>query len=75
MRGDCVGVWSETWREIWLPLIDHEGVPEDIFCELYRELAPALKAMPSVEDLADIIDSPVRSREAFEKTGAHDFAG
>jgi len=38
MRGEFIGVWSETWREIWLPLIDHEGVPEDIFCELYRAL-------------------------------------
>ena len=75
MRGEFIGVWFETWREIWLPLIDHEGVPEDIFCELYRELAPALKNPPSVEALADIIDNPVQSREAFEKTGANDFAG
>ncbi|MGK2925259.1 MAG: hypothetical protein ACSLE2_06530 [Lysobacterales bacterium] len=75
MRGEFIGVWSETWREIWLPLIDHEGVPEDIFCELYRELAPALKSQPSVEALADIIDNPVQSREAFEKTGANEFAG
>lgn len=75
MRGEFIGVWSETWREIWLPLIDHEGVPEDIFCELYRALAPALKSQPSVEALADIIDNPVQSREAFEKTGANDFAG
>lgn len=75
MRGEFIGVWSETWREIWLPLIDHEGVPEDIFCELYRELAPALKNQPSVEALADIIDNPVQSREAFEKTGANDFTG
>ena len=75
MRGEFIGVWSETWREIWLPLIDHEGVPEDIFCELYRALAPALKNQPSVEALADIIDSPVQSRQAFEKTGANDFAG
>jgi hypothetical protein len=75
MRGELIGVWSETWREIWLPLIDHEGVPDDIFCELYRELAPALKARPSVEDLADIIDNPVQSRQAFEKATAHDFAG
>ena len=42
MRGEFIGVWSETWREIWLPLIDHEDVAEDIFCELYRELARAL---------------------------------
>ncbi|HUG23259.1 hypothetical protein [Piscinibacter sp.] len=75
MRGEFIGVWSETWREIWLPLIDHEGVPEDIFCELYRALAPALRKQPSVEALADIIDSPVQSREALEKSGANDFAG
>jgi hypothetical protein len=42
MRGEFIGVWSETWRTIWLPLIDHEGVPEDIFCELYRAPAPVL---------------------------------
>lgn len=81
MRGECIGVWSETWREIWLPLIDqppsagNDGVPEDIFCELYRELAKALKAQPSIEALADIIDNPVQSREAFEKTTAADLAG
>lgn len=75
MRGEFMGVWSETWREIWLPLIDHDDVPEDIFCELYRALAPTLRNQPSVEALADIIDNPVQSREAFEKTGANDFAG
>lgn len=75
MRGEFIGVWSETWREIWLPLIDHEDVPEDIFCELYRALAPALKNKPSVEALADIIDNPAQSREAFEKTGASEFGG
>ena len=42
MRGEFIGVWSETRREIWLPLIDQEGVPDDIFCELYRAPAPAL---------------------------------
>ncbi len=75
MRGEFLGVWSETWREIWLPLIDHEDVPEDIFCELYRELSAALKVKPSVEDLADIIDNAVQSREAFEKTSTSDLAG
>ena len=81
MRGEFIGVWSETWREIWLPLIDHDDVPEDIFCELYRELAGnpkkpgALGVTPSLEVLADIIDNPAQSREAFEKTGANEFAG
>lgn len=73
MRGELTYVWSETWREIWLPLIDHEGVPNDIFCELYRELAPTLKLIPSIEELADIIDNPRQSREAFEKSGGMAF--
>jgi hypothetical protein len=80
MRGEFIGVWSETWREIWQPLIqplgdDSEGVPEDVFCELYRALAPALSPRPSVEDLADIIDNPMQSRKAFEETTAPDLAG
>jgi hypothetical protein len=75
MRGEYIGVWAETWREIWLPLIDHEDVPQDIFCELYRVLAPALSERPSVEALADIIDDPAQSRSAFEKTSATDLAG
>jgi hypothetical protein len=75
MRGEFIRVWSDTWREIWLPLIDHEGVPEDIFCELYRALAPTLKSPPSVEALADVIDNPMQSREAIETTRADDFTG
>jgi len=81
MHGEFIGAWSETWREVWLPLIDQpigeseEGVPADIFCELYRELAKALVSPPSFGDLADIIDSPLQSRVAFESTRAEDFAG
>ncbi len=75
MRGEFINVWSETWREIWLPLIDQGDVPADAFCELYRELATALKAQPSVEDLADIIDNAAQSQEAFEKTSAQVFVG
>lgn len=87
MRGEFIGVWAETWREIWQPLIDtpvaenEESIPEDIFCEPYRVLSGdpkhpgALKRTPSVEDLADIVDSPLQSREAFEKVGVRDLAG
>lgn len=81
MRGEFVGVWSETRREIWEPLIEQplqeagEGLPEDIFCDLCRELAKALKTPPSVEALADIIDSRLQSREAFERARAEDIAG
>jgi hypothetical protein len=81
MRGEFIGVWSETWREIWLPLVyqplgvDGESVPEDVFCELYRALAPALSPPPTVGVLADIIDNPLQSREAFEGTTAAAFDG
>ena len=81
MRGEFIGVWSETWRETWHPLIEEplgegkDGVPQDLFCELYRELAKALRSQPSMEVLADIVDDPVQSREAFEKTAAGDLAG
>lgn len=81
MRGEFIGVWSETWREIWQPLIeqpmgdDDEGVPEDIFCELYRTLTPALSSQSSAQELADIIDDPVQSRETFERITTADFAG
>lgn len=87
MRGEFIGVWSETWREVWLPLIEQplndkdEGVPEDIFCELFRALAGdpkkpgALKMTPSVEIVADILDDPVQSCQAFEATTVNELAG
>ena len=80
MRGELIGVWSDTWREVWLPLIDHEDVPDDIFCELYQVLAGdperpgALKTTPSVEELADIVDNPIQSRETFESVTEADLA-
>jgi hypothetical protein len=67
MRGEFIGVWSETWREIWLPLIDYERVPDDVFCELYRELAKALKD-PSDDDATLLaINDAIHLREAFEQ--------
>jgi len=73
MRGEFIGVWSETWREIWVPLIDRDEVPSDVFCELFRALSPALKIKLSIQDLADIIDNSAQAREAFERTVADDI--
>jgi hypothetical protein len=81
MQGEFIRVWSETWREIWQPLIDlrlgEEGevVPEDIFCDLYRELAKALREPLSPGGLAEIVDDPVLSREKFERASVTDLAG
>ena len=71
--------WSplsrHTWGEIWEPLAAHEASPTDLFAELYRELAAALKTKPSIEQLAEIIDDPNQSAEAFKNTSAQDLAG
>lgn len=81
MRGEFIGVWSETWREIWFPIIsqpwdgDNDGVPDDTFCELYRALVPALSRNPSIEDLAGIIDDPLKGLDAFQSTKVDDLAG
>lgn len=87
MRGEFIGVWSEMWQDIWVPLIDEplvdvdEFIEDDIFCDLYRELAGnpkrpgALKNIPSMEFLIDIIDDPLQSREIFKTTKAEDLIG
>jgi hypothetical protein len=75
MRGEFIAVWPETWPTIWLPLAEHEAAPSDLFCELYREAAKALKVPPSLEELADIIDDPTRSAETFKDLSTSDFAG
>lgn len=81
MSGEFIGVWLEARREIWQPLIDEllieteQGVPDDIFCELYREIAKALKSPPSVQNLADVIDNPLQSRETFERIQPDAIAG
>jgi hypothetical protein len=68
MRGEFIGVWSETVREIWKPLIEQEGVPDDIFSELYRELAVAVKEPAADGAVALAINDAIQLREAFDRT-------
>jgi hypothetical protein len=75
MRGELIGVWSETWREIWEPMGSQEGAPDDIFCEIYRELSVALKDTPKPEALADVIDDPSQSRDALQAIRAEQLSG
>lgn len=71
MRGEFIGVWSETWREIWQPLIDEplgddgEGVPEDVFCELYREFAKSLRTPTDSAAVALLLGDGIALREVF----------
>lgn len=74
MRGEFINVWPETWSNIWLPLAESEFAPNDMFCELYRELANAFKISLSAESLADVIDNQQQSWNAFECAESNQFA-
>lgn len=67
MHGEFLGVWSETWREIWEPLTNQEGVPSDIFCELYRELSRALKPLNVEQARECVLNDSIQRREAFDE--------
>ncbi|WP_243317707.1 hypothetical protein [Geothrix paludis] len=75
MQGEFISVWPETWTWIWEPLSAHEESPSDLFCELFRELARAMKEEPGVEALADIVDDSAISTEAFQRTPCEAFKG
>lgn len=74
MRSEFIGVWSETGREIWQPLIDQflleteEGAPEDLFCELYREISKALRRPTGEGAVEFLLDDAIALREAFAAT-------
>lgn len=69
MRGEIIGVWSEMWRQVWRKLADHRAAPDDLFCELYRELNNALVTPKDpATDLANIVDDQQQARVAFRDT-------
>lgn len=43
MRGEIIGIWNESWREIWAKLGKHPEYGDDLFPDLYRELVPEPK--------------------------------
>src|SRR3954451_11242897 len=69
MRGELIGVWPEMWRHVWRKLADHKNAPEDVFCELYRDLEPAfVQRLDAATTLAAIVDDALQSRTAFRRT-------
>lgn len=75
MRGEFLAVWSETWDDLWAGLSSEKGSPEDLYCELYRELSQALRNKPTAQELAEIVDDTARAKEAFLNTRGKDFVG
>lgn len=72
MRGEFLGVWSETWREIWQPLMDQpfgeddESLRADIFCELYREFARAQVRPAEAEAVKLLVEDTIALKDVFE---------
>ena len=76
MRGEVIGVWSEMWRQVWRRLADHRDAPDDLFCELYRELNTALiNPKDPATDLADVVDDQEQARIAFRDSKATALQG
>jgi len=76
MRGEFVGVWSETWREVWSKLAKHRAAPNDLFCELFRDVEPAFQVrLNEAVELADIVDNPDQSKRAFRAIKAPHLRG
>ena len=76
MRGEIIGVWSEMWRQVWRKLADHGDAPEDLFCELYRELNKSLTVkLDPATSLAAIVDDKDKAWAAFRDTKAAALLG
>jgi hypothetical protein len=75
MRGEFLPVWAETWRDIWSKLAKHPDAPDDLFSELYRELALGFYVRPTPEALAETLENARRSRSAFLRVKAENLKG
>jgi hypothetical protein len=67
MSGEFIHVRSETWREMWLSLIDQDGVSDDIFCVPFREIELALRKSLGEEAANLAICDLIQLREAFDR--------
>lgn len=74
MRGELIGVWSETWREIWVKLGKNAEYGDDLFSDLYRELVPEPsppQLPPPAEEYTDdgdlVLPEDIEARDAYER--------
>lgn len=74
MRGEFIGVWADTFREIWTPLAALEAAPNDLYCELFRAFSVAFKVELTTEELANFVDDPLEAKEAFLALKAESFS-
>jgi hypothetical protein len=74
MRGEFIGIWSDLTREVWKPLAELDGAPDDLFCELYRTVSLAFATKLNPEELANIVDNTSEARDAFYSLTASHFS-
>lgn len=74
MRGEFIGIWSELTREVWDALAQLDDVPTDLYCELFRELQPALKAPLNHAALAEVVSNIELGRNHFYNVSASEIA-
>lgn len=67
MHGEFLEVWEETYREIWTPLLQQEGVPSDIYSALYRELYKVIGNPTGDEEFSLQLNDAIQLREAFDR--------
>jgi hypothetical protein len=75
MRGEFIGVWSETWKGIWSPLTKHREAPGEIFSDLYRDLVPEPKPPAPPPTPSDFDDNgELTRREDIEARSLYEEA-
>lgn len=82
MSGEFLNVWSETQREIWERLANVDDAPNDLYCELFRSIAKALKKPENASELIawqakfeEVLTDADLSKTTFYAIGAKDLNG
>jgi hypothetical protein len=75
MRGEIIGVWSETWREIWEPLAKHKIFGKDLIPDLYREFFPEPRVPEEPKPIHPLdADGKIVHPDDVEKRSAYETA-
>lgn len=64
MRGRFLDAWQPARAKIWKRLSESSLAPRDLFCELYRELVPAIDGHNEHDDV-DLFSNPSLARQRF----------
>lgn len=74
MRGEIIGVWPETWREIWARLAKGSPYETDLYADLYRELVPEPHPPEEPQPVEDLTaegelarPEDIAARQAYEE--------